>query len=138
MRLDLSVSTPSLSLSPQSPDPYVISVKVSSGVKLMPHRHPENRVYTVMSGVFYVDLGDQFDGDSFRPFWQEQKTATSTKSHPNLSLPHLPIVQVTREPRNPRRTMPRAKTSDLRVTLFVKLQPGPPLMEPAPAAAGCK
>src|SRR6476469_7633277 len=37
--------------------------KVPSGVKLMPHRHPEDRVYTVMSGVFYIGLGDQFDGD---------------------------------------------------------------------------
>jgi len=33
------------------------------GVKLMPHRHPEDRVYTVMSGVFYIGLGDQFDAD---------------------------------------------------------------------------
>src|SRR4030081_2398621 len=42
---------------------YVIRVKVPSGVKLMPHRHPEDRIYTVMSGVFYVGLGDCFDGD---------------------------------------------------------------------------
>jgi hypothetical protein len=33
------------------------------GVKLMPHRHPEDRVYTVMSGVFYIGLGDQFNAD---------------------------------------------------------------------------
>jgi len=33
------------------PGPYVIRVKVPSGVKLMPHRHPEDRVYTVISGV---------------------------------------------------------------------------------------
>ena len=37
---------------PSEPGPYVIRVKVPSGVKLMPHRHPEDRVYTVMSGVF--------------------------------------------------------------------------------------
>jgi quercetin dioxygenase-like cupin family protein len=42
---------------------YVIRVKVPSGVKLMPHRHPEDRIYTVMSGVFYIGLGDRFDGD---------------------------------------------------------------------------
>jgi quercetin dioxygenase-like cupin family protein len=36
---------------------------VPHGVKLMPHRHPEDRVYTVMSGVFYIGLGDQFDAD---------------------------------------------------------------------------
>ena len=48
---------------PAEPGPYVIRVKVPSGVKLMPHRHPEDRVYTVMSGVFYIGLGDRFDGD---------------------------------------------------------------------------
>ena len=48
---------------PSEPGPYVIRVKVPCGVKLMPHRHPEDRVYTVMSGVFYIGLGDQFDGD---------------------------------------------------------------------------
>ena len=45
------------------PGPYVIRVKVPSGVKLMPHRHPEDRVYTVMAGVFYIGLGDRFEGD---------------------------------------------------------------------------
>src|SRR2546430_9782148 len=48
---------------PSEPGPYVIRVKVPSGVKLMPHRHPEDRVYTVMSGVFCIGLGDQFAGD---------------------------------------------------------------------------
>jgi quercetin dioxygenase-like cupin family protein len=36
-------------------------VKVPHGVKLMPHKHPEDRVYTVMSGIFYIGLGDEFD-----------------------------------------------------------------------------
>jgi hypothetical protein len=49
---------------PTEPGPYVIRVKVPSGVKLMPHRHPEDRVYTVISGVFYIGLGDEFDGDT--------------------------------------------------------------------------
>ena len=39
----------------------MIRVKVPSGVKLMPHSHQEDRVYTVMSGVFYIGRGDQFD-----------------------------------------------------------------------------
>jgi len=39
----------------------VVRVKVPSGVKLMPHWHHEDRVYTVMSGVFYIGLGDTFD-----------------------------------------------------------------------------
>lgn len=53
---------------PSEPGPYVIRVKVPSGVKLMPHRHPEDRIYTVMSGVFYIGLGDRFDGDKVKAY----------------------------------------------------------------------
>ena len=38
------------------------------GTKLMPHNHPADRIYTVMSGVFYIGLGDQFDGDKVKAF----------------------------------------------------------------------
>ena len=46
---------------PSDAGPYTIRVRVPRGVKLMPHRHPEDRVYTVISGVFYIGLGDDFD-----------------------------------------------------------------------------
>ena len=48
---------------PAEHGPYVIRVKVPSGVKLMPHRHSEDRIYTVISGVFYIGRGEQFDAD---------------------------------------------------------------------------
>ena len=48
---------------PSKPGPYTIRVRVPQGVKLMPHRHPEDRVYTVISGVFYIGLGDRFEPD---------------------------------------------------------------------------
>lgn len=48
---------------PARPGPYLIRVKVPYGVKLMPHSHPEDRIYTVISGVFYLGLGDRFDAD---------------------------------------------------------------------------
>ena len=41
----------------------MIRVKVPGDVKLMPHRHSEDRIYTVISGVFYIGLGDEFDAD---------------------------------------------------------------------------
>jgi quercetin dioxygenase-like cupin family protein len=41
---------------------------VPSGGKLMPHKHPEDRIYTVMSGVFYVGLGELFDGDAVKAY----------------------------------------------------------------------
>ena len=53
---------------PSEAAPYVVRVRVPSGVKLMPHKHPEDRIYTVMSGVFYIGLGDRFDGDSARAY----------------------------------------------------------------------
>jgi quercetin dioxygenase-like cupin family protein len=53
---------------PAKPAPYTIRVKVPNGVKLMPHRHSEDRVYTVISGVFYIGLGDQFDPDKLQAY----------------------------------------------------------------------
>jgi quercetin dioxygenase-like cupin family protein len=46
---------------PSKPGPYVVRVKLPSGTKLMPHKHPEDRIYTVMSGIFYIGLGEVFD-----------------------------------------------------------------------------
>ena len=48
---------------PAEPGPYVVRVKVLGDTKLMPHKHPEDRIYTVMSGVFYIGLGKTFDSD---------------------------------------------------------------------------
>jgi quercetin dioxygenase-like cupin family protein len=42
--------------------------QVSFYLKLMPHRHPEDRVYTVISGVFYIGLGDRFDADKLQTY----------------------------------------------------------------------
>jgi quercetin dioxygenase-like cupin family protein len=53
---------------PTGPGPYVIRVKVPSGVKLMPHRHPEDRVYTVISGVFYIGVGERFDSEKLQAY----------------------------------------------------------------------
>jgi quercetin dioxygenase-like cupin family protein len=53
---------------PAKPAPYVIRVKVPGGVKLMSHRHPEDRVYTIISGVFYIGRGDKFDGDKVQAY----------------------------------------------------------------------
>lgn len=53
---------------PSEPGPYMIRVKVPNGVKLMPHRHSEDRVYTVIAGVFYIGLGEQFDGDKLTAY----------------------------------------------------------------------
>ena len=53
---------------PSEEGPYTIRVKVPGGVKLMPHKHPEDRIYTVISGVFYIGLGDRFDADKLEAY----------------------------------------------------------------------
>ena len=53
---------------PTRPGPYVVRVKLPVGVKIMPHQHPEDRIYTVMSGVFYIGLGDRFDGEKVKAY----------------------------------------------------------------------
>jgi quercetin dioxygenase-like cupin family protein len=46
---------------PTQPGPYTIRVKLPAGARMAPHRHPEDRIYTVISGVFYIGLGEIFD-----------------------------------------------------------------------------
>ncbi len=46
----------------------MIRVKVPSGVKLMPHWHQEDRVYMVVSGVFYIGRGDRFDAEQLEAY----------------------------------------------------------------------
>jgi quercetin dioxygenase-like cupin family protein len=53
---------------PLAPGPYTIRVKAPRGAKLMPHKHPEDRVYTVIYGVFYIGLGDEFDASKLEAY----------------------------------------------------------------------
>jgi quercetin dioxygenase-like cupin family protein len=53
---------------PSQTGPYLIRVKLPAGAKLMPHRHPEDRIYTVISGVFYIGLGDRFKAEELKAY----------------------------------------------------------------------
>jgi quercetin dioxygenase-like cupin family protein len=53
---------------PKETDPYVIRVRVPAGVMLRPHIHPENRIYTVVSGVFYIGIGTKFDVSKLKAY----------------------------------------------------------------------
>lgn len=46
----------------------MVRVRVPRDVKLMPHTHSEDRVYTVISGIFYIGLGDRFDNDQLQAY----------------------------------------------------------------------
>lgn len=53
---------------PARPGPYVVRVRVAGGVKLLPHTHPEDRVYMVISGVFYIGFGSEFDASKLEAY----------------------------------------------------------------------
>ena len=73
---------------PTEPGPYVIRVKVPNGVKLMPHRHPEDRVYTVISGVS-TSAGVN---SSTRENWKRTRPA------PSLCCPAAPRISTGQNP----------------------------------------
>ena len=53
---------------PSEAELFMIRVKVPGGVKLMPHRHSEDRIYTVISGVFYIGVGEEFEPDKLEAY----------------------------------------------------------------------
>ncbi|WP_249135780.1 cupin domain-containing protein [Bradyrhizobium sp. AUGA SZCCT0176] len=53
---------------PQKPAPFVVRVKVPADAKIMPHSHPEDRIYTVISGVFYIGIGDKYDPAALKAY----------------------------------------------------------------------
>jgi hypothetical protein len=61
-RLAILVGDPALAA------PYVVRVLLPAGTKLMPHKHPEDRIYTVMKGVFYIGRGETFDEGKLEAF----------------------------------------------------------------------
>jgi len=87
---------------PSQPGPYVIRVKLPSGVKLMPHQHPEDRVYTAISGVFYVGLGAGSTKDSYTPIRQAPSLCSPAASH--ISTGRSPVPTSPRSRHRPARS----------------------------------
>jgi quercetin dioxygenase-like cupin family protein len=46
---------------PTKPGLYATRLRSPAGLKIMPHTHPEERIYTVMSGTLYLGVGDTYD-----------------------------------------------------------------------------
>lgn len=47
---------------------YAFRVKFPADYRVMPHSHPEERIYTVLSGTWYIGLGDKFDPAKLKAF----------------------------------------------------------------------
>ncbi len=48
------------------PGPYVERVKFPANSISQAHSHPESRMYTVISGTWYVGYGDKYDADKLK------------------------------------------------------------------------
>jgi quercetin dioxygenase-like cupin family protein len=46
---------------PQEAGPYALRVRFPPGARVMPHTHPEDRIYTILRGAWYIGLGETFD-----------------------------------------------------------------------------
>ena len=89
---------------PSEPGPYLIRVRVPGGTKLMPHKHPEDRIYTVMSGIFYIGLGDKFDADKVNAYPPGSVIVTSRKY---LAFPLCQIRRIHHASNGDRAARPR-------------------------------
>ena len=62
--------TAALAGDPRKAGPFAFRFKMSADYKIMPHTHPEDRMYTVISGTLYVGLGDKFDATKLKAYPQ--------------------------------------------------------------------
>jgi quercetin dioxygenase-like cupin family protein len=46
---------------PTRPGLYATRLRSPEGMRILPHTHPEDRIYTVLSGTLYLGIGDTFD-----------------------------------------------------------------------------
>lgn len=51
---------------PTKPGPYVFRAKMPSGYKLPPHRHSDRRTVTVLKGVYWAGVGEEYDALTMR------------------------------------------------------------------------
>jgi hypothetical protein len=51
---------------PSKPGPFVIRVQAPAGYKVPPHWHSQDEYLTVISGTFYIGMGDHYEPSTAR------------------------------------------------------------------------
>jgi quercetin dioxygenase-like cupin family protein len=51
-----------------APGRYVFRLRVPEGHRALPHTHPDERIYTVLSGTFWIGWGEEFDEGSLEEY----------------------------------------------------------------------
>jgi hypothetical protein len=46
---------------PARTGPYTLRIRFVANHRVMPHSHPDNRTYTVLSGTFHIGFGEKFE-----------------------------------------------------------------------------
>lgn len=54
--------------SQEQPGPFTFRVRAAAGHRLMPHTHPDERVITVLEGVYWSAIGEVWDESSLIAF----------------------------------------------------------------------
>ncbi len=62
------IQVATLSGDPKAAGPYVLRVRMTEGARLLPHRHPDVRFVTVLTGTFHLGFGETFDAAAMRPY----------------------------------------------------------------------
>ncbi len=62
------IQVATLSGDPKATGPYVLRVRMEAGSRLPPHRHPDVRFVTVLTGTFLLGFGETFDLAALRPY----------------------------------------------------------------------
>jgi quercetin dioxygenase-like cupin family protein len=50
---------------PQTGGAYAMRIRFPAGFRVMPHTHPDDRIYTVLTGTFEIGIGAGFDSTRF-------------------------------------------------------------------------
>jgi quercetin dioxygenase-like cupin family protein len=53
---------------PSLPGRYVFRLRAPAGHRAMPHRHPDERIYTVLSGLFFLGFGHEYAEDRLEEY----------------------------------------------------------------------
>ncbi len=53
---------------PSQPGPYIFRAKMPSGYKLPPHKHPDERIVTVLKGIYWSGVGERYNPMVMREF----------------------------------------------------------------------
>jgi quercetin dioxygenase-like cupin family protein len=55
---------------PLGPGPYVTRLRAPNGLKIAPHTHSDDRIYTVLSGTLYLGIGDTWNDAKLKAYPQ--------------------------------------------------------------------